>query len=418
MEHKISLYQVALQQLDDAAKLINLDPNIHEKLKYMERILIVSVPILMDDGSLKVFQGYRVQHSTVRGPGKGGIRYSENVNMEELKALAMWMTWKTALLKLPLGGAKGGITVNIKKLSPRELEHLTRRYTVEILNLIGPTRDIPAPDMNTNSQTMAWIMDVFSMHRGETTPGVVTGKPIEIGGSLGRNRATGMGLYFIIREMANKMGYKFLELKYIIQGFGKVGSVIAEELFNVGCKIIGTSDSTAGLYSPDGLNIRELIKWKKKGNSFKDYQEKGVEIIEKEEILTKTCDVLIPATTENQITSENADKIDCKILLEGANGPTTPAADKILEERGIVVIPDILANSGGVLVSYFEFVQDINAYFWDLERINNEMRKVLLKALEDVYHVAQERNISLRKAAYVLAVSNVAQAIKLRGFYP
>ncbi|MHA1723252.1 MAG: Glu/Leu/Phe/Val family dehydrogenase [Promethearchaeota archaeon] len=418
MEDQISPYQVALQYLEDAAKLINLDPNIHEKLKYMERILIVSIPILMDDGSLKVFQGYRVQHSTVRGPGKGGIRYSENVNMEELKALAMWMTWKTALLKLPLGGAKGGIKVNPKELSPRELEHLTRRYTVEILNLIGPTRDIPAPDMNTDSQTMAWIMDVYSVHHGETIPSVVTGKPVEIGGSLGRNRATGRGLFYIIRGIAKRMGQDFLKLKYIIHGFGKVGSVIAEELFNVGCKIIGISDSTAGLYSPEGLNIQELIKWKKRGNSFKNYQKKGVEIIDKEENLIKACDVLIPAATENHITSKNAEKIDCKIILEGANGPTTPEADKILEKRGIIVVPDILANSGGVLVSYFEYIQNLNAYFWDLERVNNEMKKVLLKALEEVYQVAQERKISLRKAAYVLAVSNVAQAIKLRGFYP
>jgi len=411
-------YKNALKQLEKVAEFINLDQDIHEKLKYMERILTVSIPIRMDDGSLRIFEGHRAQHCTVKGPGKGGIRYDENVSIEEIKALAMWMTWKTSLLKLPLGGAKGGVKVNPKELSKGELERLTRRYVVEILNIIGPDKDIPAPDMNTDSQTMAWIMDVYSMHKGHTEPGVVTGKPVEIGGSLGRNRATGMGLFFIIDSLVKKLGLNIQDLKFIVQGFGKVGSVIAEELYNIGCKIIAVSDSTAGLVCENGLNISELINWKKNRKSFKDYKDPNVKIVKNAEILTMKCDVLIPAARENVITKENAEKIDCKIILEGANGPTTPDADEILNKKGIIVVPDILANSGGVLVSYFEYVQDINAYFWDLDRINKELKRILLKAFEDVYYLSQEKKISLRLAAYVLAVSEVAKAIKLRGIYP
>ena len=418
MENEMNPYKNAKKQLANAAKILTLDPDAYEKLRHAERILTVSIPIRMDDGRIKVFKGYRVQHSTVRGPGKGGVRYSMGVNLDELRALAMWMTWKTALLQLPLGGAKGGIKVNPKELSIRELENLTRRYTVEILNIIGPTRDIPAPDMNTDAQTMAWIMDAYSMHRGETTPGVVTGKPVQIGGSLGRVRATGLGLFYILQEMMKKMHLNLSELTAIIQGFGNVGSVIAEELDKVGCKIIAVSDSTSGLYSENGLNVPELVKWKQAKKSFKDYPKNDVEFLQEREVLTKKCDLLIPSALENQISMENANDIDCKLIIEGANGPTTPEADQILEEKGIKVVPDILANSGGVLVSYFEFVQDINAFFWDLERINSEMKKVLLKAFNDVYNLSKEKNISLRLAAYVLAVETVAEAIQLRGFYP
>ena len=415
---EINPYEVAKKQLGIVAKEINLDPDIHERLKYCQRILIVSIPIMMDDGSLQIFEGYRIHHLTIRGPGKGGMRYDKNVNIDEVKALAMWMTWKTSLLKLPLGGAKGGIKVDVKNLSNTELERLTRRFTVEIINFIGPDKDIPAPDMNTDAQTMAWIMDVYSMHKGLTTPGVVTGKPVEIGGSLGRRRATGMGLFYIAEAICKKQGLKLPDMSIIVQGFGKVGSVIAEELFNIGCKIIAIADLSAGLYSEDGLNITELIEWTNNNKELKDYQRNSVKIIQNTEIFKLKCDILIPAATENQITKENANFIDCQIVLEGANGPTTPDADEILKKKGIIVVPDILANSGGVLVSYFEYVQDINAYFWDLERINKELKRVLLKTFEDVYQLSQQRKVSLRLAAYIIAVTGVADAIKLRGHYP
>ncbi|MFX0138687.1 MAG: Glu/Leu/Phe/Val dehydrogenase [Candidatus Hodarchaeota archaeon] len=418
---ELNPYEIAKKQLAIVAKEIKLDPNIHERLKHCQRVLTVSIPIIMDDGSLQIFEGHRVHHSLIRGPGKGGIRYDKNVNLDEIKALAMWMTWKTSLLKLPLGGAKGGIKVDTKKLSNKELEKLTRRYTVEILNFIGPDKDVPAPDMNTDAQTMAWIMDVYSMHKGITTPGVVTGKPIEIGGSLGRTRATGMGLFYIAKAICKKHAMNLPELTIIIQGFGKVGSAIAEELFNIGCKIIAIADTSVCIYSKDGINVKELIKWKNDSKDYRElkkYQKDNLEKIPNTEIFKIKCDILIPAATENQITKENANNIDCKILLEGANGPTTPDADDILNKKGIIVVPDILANSGGVLVSYFEYIQDINAYFWDLERINKELKRVLLKTFEDVYSLSQERKVTLRMAAYIIAVSGVAEAIKLRGHYP
>jgi glutamate dehydrogenase (NAD(P)+) len=415
---EINPYESALKQLDNVAKLINLNPNIHEKLKYMERILTVSIPIKMKNGKIKIFQGHRAQHCTVKGPGKGGIRYDKSVNIDEIKALAMWMTWKTSLLKLPLGGAKGGICVDPKELTQDELENLTRRYTSEIINIIGPDMDIPAPDMNTNAQTMAWIMDTYSMNKGRTIPGVVTGKPVEIGGSLGRVRATGMGLFYVIQALCNKINMNLIESTAAVQGFGNVGSVIAEELYNLGCKIIAVADSTACLYSQEGLNILNLIEWKDKNEVFKDYKNSSVKTLSSEEILTLKCDILIPAARENQITKQNANQIDCKIILEGANGPTTPEADEILSKKEIIVVPDILANAGGVLVSYFEYIQDINAYFWDLERINQELKKVLLRAFEEVYQLSQVRKISLRLAAYILAVSGIAEAIRVRGFYP
>ena len=415
---EINPYEVAKKQLALVAKEINLDQDIHERLKYCQRILIVSIPIIMDNGSLQMFEGYRVHHSTIKGPGKGGIRYDKNVNIDEIKALAMWMTWKTSLLKLPLGGAKGGVKADTKKLSIMELERLTRRYTVEIINFIGPNKDVPAPDMNTDAQTMAWIMDVYSMHKGITTPGVVTGKPVEIGGSLGRKRATGTGLFYIAGAICNKKNLNLPDMTVIIQGFGKVGSVIAEELFNIGCKIIAIADSSAGLYSEDGINIKELIEWKNYHKELKDFKKNSVKIIPNTEIFKIKCDLLIPAATENQITKENANNIDCKIILEGANGPTTPEADEILNKKGVIVVPDILANSGGVLVSYFEYIQDINAYFWDIERINKELKRVLLKTFEDVYQLSEKKRVTLRMAAYILAVSTVAEAIKLRGHYP
>ena len=411
-------FEMAKKQLDIVAEVMDLDPNILKFLKRVERSLIVSIPIMMDDGTLKVFEGYRVHHSTIRGPGKGGLRYSLGVNLDEVKALATWMTWKSSLLNLPLGGAKGGICVDPFKLSKKELEKLTRRFTAEIINIIGPDIDIPAPDINTNAQIMAWIMDTYSMQKGRTIPGVVTGKPIEIGGSVGRANATGMGLYFVLQALVEKLKLDLKSLKIVVQGFGNVGGTIADLLYKHGCKVIAVSDISTGIYCEDGLDIEKLLAWAKQGNLLKDYKNDKYKLIGNDELLTLKCDVLIPAAIENQITEKNAEKIDCKIVLEGANGPTTPEADKVLFKKEIYVVPDILANSGGVCVSYFEYVQDINSYFWKLDRINEELKGIIIEAFEETFKISKERNISLRTAAYIIAVSRVAKAIELRGIFP
>jgi glutamate dehydrogenase (NAD(P)+) len=415
---EINPFEVAKKQIDIVAKEMGLEPNIREYLKRVERALIVSIPILMDDGSLKIFEGYRVHHSTVRGPGKGGIRFAPGVNLDEVKALATWMTWKSSLLNLPLGGAKGGIRVDPRNLSKNELERLTRRYTAEIINIIGPDIDIPAPDVNTNAQIMAWIMDVYSMQKGRTIPGVVTGKPIEIGGSVGREPATGVGLYYVLEAMCEKLNIDLKSQTIIIQGFGNVGGTIGKLLYDHGCKILAVSDISGGLYCSDGLDIDKLLAWTKEGNYLQDYKDSNYKLISNEDLIISKCDVLVPAALENQITKDNAKEIECKIILEGANGPTTPEADDILYNKGIHVLPDILANAGGVCVSYFEYIQDIHSYFWKLERINKELKRIIVEAFEEVYKVSKERNISLRTAAYVLAVSRIAKAIELRGFFP
>jgi glutamate dehydrogenase (NAD(P)+) len=411
-------FEMAKKQIDIVAEEMDLDPNILPFLKRIERSLIVSIPIMMDDGSLEIFEGYRVHHSTIRGPGKGGLRYSLGVNLDEVKALATWMTWKTSLLNLPLGGAKGGICVDPFKLSKKELERLTRRFTAEIINIIGPDIDIPAPDVNTNAQIMAWIMDTYSMQKGRTIPGVVTGKPIEIGGSVGRADATGMGLYFVLQALVEKLGLDLKTLKIVVQGFGNVGSTIANLLHKHGCKVIAVSDISTGIYYEDGLDIEKLYESAKQGNLLKDYKNDKYKFIDNEELLTLKCDVLVPAAIENQITEKNAEKIDCKIVLEGANGPTTPEADKILYNKEIYVVPDILANSGGVCVSYFEYVQDINSYFWKLDRINEELKRIIIEAFEETYKISEEKQIPLRTAAYIIAVSRIAKAIELRGIFP
>jgi glutamate dehydrogenase (NAD(P)+) len=411
-------YEMAKKQIDIVAEVMDLDSNIVTFLKRIERSLIVSIPIMMDDGSLKVFEGYRVHHSTVRGPGKGGIRYSPLVNLDEVKALATWMTWKSSLLNLPLGGAKGGICVDPFKLSIRELERLTRRYTAEIINIIGPDIDVPAPDMNTNAQTMSWMMDVYSMQKGRTIPGVVTGKPIEIGGSVGRESATGMGLFFVLEALCNKLKYDLKAMNIVVQGFGNVGGWIADILYDYGSKIIAISDISGGIYSEKGLNVKELINWRDQKKFLKDYHKNNYKHITNEELLNLKCDVLVPAAMENQITEINADNINCKIVLEGANGPTTPEADKILHKKGIYVIPDILANAGGVCVSYFEFIQDIHSYFWGIDRVNQELKKILVDAFESVYTISKEKNLPLRTSAYIIALSRVAKAIQLRGIFP
>ncbi|MFX0035224.1 MAG: Glu/Leu/Phe/Val dehydrogenase [Candidatus Hermodarchaeota archaeon] len=409
---------MAKKQIDIVAEKMRLNKNLRKYLKRVERCLIVTVPIKLDDGSLEIFEGYRVQHSTVRGPGKGGIRFAPNVNLDEVKALATWMTWKCSLLNLPLGGAKGGICVDPSKLSKGELERLTRRYTAEIINIIGPDMDIPAPDINTDPQIMAWIMDTYSMNKGRSVPGVVTGKPLEIGGSVGRETATGMGLFYVLEALCSKIKIDLKSQCIVVQGFGNVGGNIAKILYEKGCKVIAVSDISGGLYCEKGLNIKQLLDWRDKGKYLKDFQKKDYEIVDNEYILTLKCDILIPSAIENQIRHSNAYKINCKVVLEGANGPTTPEADEILNERGIIVVPDILANAGGVCVSYFEYIQDIHSYFWKLERINQELKNILVNAFEEVYNLSLEQKTTLRIASYMIAISRLAKAIELRGIFP
>jgi glutamate dehydrogenase (NAD(P)+) len=415
---EINPYEVAKTQLEIIAKKLNLSSNLLNFLKNIEQSLIVSIPIIMDDGTLKIFEGYRVHHSSALGPCKGGVRYSEMVTLDEIKALAMLMTWKTSLHRLPLGGSKGGVCVYPKNLSKRELEWVTRRYTAEIINIIGPDRDIPAPDVGTDAQIMAYMMDTYSMQYGRTIPGVVTGKPIEIGGSPGRTGAAGNGLFFIIERYCEKYNLNLKSMNVVIQGFGKVGSVIAEILWRYGCKILAITELAGGIYCKNGLNIDELIEWRDKGNLLKDFKGDSINSINNEDLFKIKCDLLIPAATENQITEHNAKDLDCKIILEGANGPTTPKADDILNEKGVIIIPDILANGGGVIVSYFEYVQDISSYYWDLERVNKELKKIILNTFENVCEISKEKKVSLRTAAYMIAVSRVAKAIELRGIFP
>jgi len=414
----INPFESAKKKLDIAAKVIDLDANTLKYLKKVERSLIVSMPVVMDDGSLQIFEGYRVQHSTLRGPAKGGLRYSPNVTLDEIKALAFLMTFKTSLLELPLGGSKGGVRVDKKKLSVNELRKLTRRYTSEILNMIGEDIDILAPDMNTGEQEMAWIMDTYSMNKGRPSPGVVTGKPIEIGGTVGRTDAPGTGMFYILETLCERENFSLSSSTVAIQGFGKVGTVVAQILSTVGCKIIAATDSKGGLYSDKGLNINKLISWKQKGNALKDYEGSNIKVISNEELFRTECDILIPAATENQIFSGNANNINCKIILEGANSPTTSQADEILIEKGITVIPDILANAGGLCVSYFEYIQDIHSYFWNLERVNREMKRILLRALESILNLSSEKEITYRTAAYAIGGKRLAKAHELRGLFP
>ena len=414
----INPFESAKKKLDIAAEVIDLKPNTLEYLKKVERSLIVSVPVVMDDGSLEIFEGYRVHHSTLRGPAKGGLRYSPDVTLDEIKALAFLMTFKTSLLELPLGGSKGGICVDTKKLSQDELRKLTRRYTSEILSMIGPDIDILAPDMNTGEREMAWIMDTYSMNKGRSIPGVVTGKPIEIGGTVGRTDAPGTGMYYILQSLCEKQNISLTSSKVAIQGFGKVGSVVAQILGDIGCKIIAITDSEGGILSDKGLNINKLINWKQQGKPLKNYEENNVKSITNEELFRTKCDILIPAATENQIFSGNADEIDCNIILEGANSPTTSQADTILNEKGIIVVPDILANAGGLSVSYFEYIQDIHSYFWNLERVNREMKRILLRAFEFVLNLSSEKDITYRTAAYAIGGERLARAHELRGLFP
>ena len=413
---RVNAWQIALQQLDEVAKEISLDPGIHQILKHPKRSLTVSIPIRMDDGNIKVFTGFRIQHNINRGPAKGGIRYHPNVTLDEVKALAMWMTWKCAVVGIPYGGAKGGIICDPKKLSLGEIERLTRRYISEIISIIGPEMDIPAPDVNTNPQIMGWIMDTYSMNKGYSVPGVVTGKPLSIGGSLGRNTATARGVMFTLMDIVKKLKLDLSSQRIAIQGYGNAGWNLAHLLSNQGCKIIAVSDSKGGIYNNEGLNPVKVFEHKRETGSVIDFS--SSDNLTNEELLTIDCDILVPAALENQINEENADKIKAKIIAEAANGPTTPEADKILNEKGVFIVPDILANAGGVTVSYFEWVQGLQSYFWTEREVNLKLRDIMGKAFENVWRTSQERKVSMRMAAYILAVSRVAEATKIRGLYP
>jgi len=420
---ELNPYKIALSQLADVAERINLDPGLHEKLKYPKRTLIVSVPIYMDNGEMRVFEGYRVQHSLERGPAKGGVRFHPQVTLDEVKALAMLMTWKCAVMNLPYGGAKGGIVCDPSKMSVKELEHLTRRYTSEIGIIIGPEKDIPAPDVNTNPQVMSWMMDTYSMNVGHSITGVVTGKPLEIGGSKGRLHATGKGVSVITSEVLCLLGIKPEEATVTIQGFGNVGSATAEFLAEMGCKITGITDSSGGVFNPEGIDIKALLNYVSEredglvdgfpGGEFeKDPEKANARLFETE------ADVLIPAALESQITAENAGSVKVKTIVEAANGPVTPEADRILKEKGVTVVPDILANAGGVTVSYFEWVQDLQSKFWKEEDVESNLVDIMTCAFKDVLEISEKENTDLRMAAYMLAVNRVACAAKLRGLYP
>ncbi len=415
-----NIFAIAQQQFDLAADLLDLAPGIRAMLRVPQRELSVNFPVKMDDGSTRIFTGYRVQHNLSRGPSKGGIRYHPSVDIDEVRALAMWMTWKCALVNIPYGGAKGGVIVNPHLLSQTELERLTRRFATEISILLGPEKDIPAPDMGTNAQMMAWIMDTISMHRGYTVPAVVTGKPVIIGGSLGRVDATGRGVMLMVREVARRTGRHLGDLRVVVQGFGNVGGTAALLLNQLGCRVIGIADASGGYTCPQGLDVAAMRTFsdQQPSHTLDDYSAPGVDRITNAELLELDCDVLIPAALEQQITATNAPHIRAAVIVEGANGPTTPDADQILMERGILVVPDILANAGGVIVSYFEWVQGLQEFFWEERDVNDRLDRIMVAAFEHVWHLAHTRNISLRVAAYLLAVQRVAEAEAVRGFYP
>ncbi len=409
-------YEVAVEQFNQAADLLELDMGMRKILSKPKRELSVNFPIRLDNGDIEVYTGYRVQHNIVRGPAKGGIRYHQDVSMDEVRALAMWMTWKCAVVNIPYGGGKGGVIVDPRKLSMPELERLTRRFTTEISMIIGAQEDVPAPDVNTNAQTMAWIMDTYSQHLGYSVPALITGKPLSIGGSEGRGDATGRGIQYVTREATRVKGLTMKGATAAVQGFGNVGSVSARLLHEDGVKIIAVSDVYGAIRNPRGLDILAVIEHVKTTGSVKDFPES--EPINNAELLASECDILVPAALENQITSANANQIRAKIIIEGANGPTTPEADKILFENGIYLIPDIRANSGGVTVSYFEWVQDIQAFFWSEEEINKRLSEIMSRSFADVHAIAERRHINMRQAAYMVAINRVAEVQRVRGLYP
>jgi glutamate dehydrogenase/leucine dehydrogenase len=416
IKEDLNSFRIATRQFDYAAEKCGLEPGLGEVLRRPRRALWLSLPVKMDDGTIRVFEGFRVQHNSARGPCKGGIRYHPNVTFDEVKALATWMTWKCAIVNIPVGGAKGGIVCDPHKLSHDELERLTRRYAYEISPLIGPDKDIPAPDVYTDAQVMAWIMDTYSMTHGSSAPGVVTGKPLFLGGSLGRNEATARGCLFTIRAACNELGVELNQATVAIQGFGNAGSISAQLLSKEGAKIIAVSDSHGGVLNHAGVNVEELIAHKAKTGSVAGFP--GSSAISSEAVLELPCEILIPAALENQITMQNAERVQARIVAEAANGPTTPDADLVLHNRGITVIPDVLANAGGVTVSYFEWVQDLQELFWDEDDVNRRLERVMVKAFADVHDTATKHNVEMRTGAYILAIERVAKAMRTRGIWP
>lgn len=414
---KYNPYDNMLAVLDSAAKTMGLAQDDYITLHFPERELKVSVPVKMDDGSVKVFEGFRVQHSTVRGPAKGGLRFHPDVNIDEVKALAAWMSLKCAVVGVPYGGGKGGIVVDPRTLSAGELERLSRKFAQRIAPIIGPESDIPAPDVNTNGQIMVWIMDTYSHIAGRQSPGVITGKPLELGGSQGRTEATGRGLLLLTKRLLASCGAPSAGLRVAVQGSGNVGGIAADLLQKEGFTIVALSDSTGGIYAESGLNVPEILRFiEGKAHAIREYEAPGVKHITNEEVLTCPCDVLIPAALENQITAENAGSIQAKYILEGANGPTTVEADEILEQKGILCVPDILANAGGVTVSYFEWAQNIQGYYWTEADVNEKLKNVMDQAFDDMMAAAKQYGCSLRKAAYIVAVGRISAAQKLRGY--
>jgi len=411
------LFQNALQTLNEAAKIINCDPNILERLQKPRRSITVSIPVRMDDNSVKVFTGYRVQYNATLGPYKGGIRYHQNVDLPEVVGLAALMTFKNSVLGLPLGGAKGGVCVDPTKLSRTEKQNLTRRYTSEISHFVGPTKDIPAPDVGTDPQTMAWFMDTYSQEQGGyAQPGVVTGKPVEIGGSLGRNHATGLGVIYVCERAMEMKGKTLKGSRLVVQGFGNVGSFASKFAFERGARIIAVSDVSGGYFNGDGLDIPEMIEYAKQNKSLKGYTK--AQPISNNELLELDCDALLPCALEGQIDTHNAEKIKAKFIIEGANGPVTNAATKILDKRGVFIAPDVVANGGGVIVSYFEWVQDIMSFFWDEQDVDAKLKGVILKAFDNVYKFQQEKTVDMRSAAMAVSVQRLEKAMLLRGLYP
>jgi glutamate dehydrogenase (NAD(P)+) len=412
----LSPFDVAQRQFDEAAEAMNLDPAMREVLRVPQRELIANFPVRMDNGTVRVFTGFRVQHNITRGPAKGGLRYHPAVNLDEIKALAMWMSWKTALMGIPFGGAKGGVICDPRQLSRNELERLTRRFATEIALLVGPHSDIPAPDVGTNAQVMAWFMDTLSMHQGFSIPAVITGKPVSVGGSEGRAEATGRGVATVTIRALDQLGIGPSDATVTVQGFGNVGSVSAMLLERAGCKIVGVCDVEGAVWNPDGLHIPSLREHVRKTGSVVGFP--GSSPAGAHEVLVAECTVVVPAALEGQITADVAHRMQCKLIVEGANGPTTPDADTVLNDRGILLVPDILANAGGVVVSYFEWVQNLQAFFWEEVDINRRLEDLMRNAYDTVREVAVHKHVTLRQAAYSLAVDKVAQATQVRGIYP
>jgi len=408
-------FEAMMSRFDRAAKLLDLEDGIYKVLRHPEKIITVSIPVMMDNGQVEVFTGHRVLYNTSRGPAKGGIRFDLQVTLEEVKALAAWMTWKCAVVKLPFGGAKGGVVCDPPNMSVGELERLTRRYTVGIIDTLGPDSDVPAPDVNTNERVMAWVMDTYSMHKRHTVTAVVTGKPVEMGGSLGRREATGRGCMFVTKEALRHLGMQMQGATVAVQGFGNVGSIAAQLMKAEGCRIIAISDRSGGVHNANGVDIESAIAHVNKHKSLEGFV--GGDRLTNEELLTTEVDVLLPAALENVITSKNAADVRARIICEGANGPTTAAADSILDEKGIFVIPDILANAGGVTVSYFEWVQDRGGYFWTEDVVNDRLREIMTRSFADVLALSKQHKVNMRTAAYMLAISRVATVHRLRGMY-